>query len=298
MFWLIRNPMDVIVPRGPLSARRMTAHWVVLAAAALTTLVAAAVGAALAVFAGQALPQAVRHDLSVAPNTSLIAQAPVVSGQIGPVTAALRQGIGTAIHGVPFGFRQGSWSDPLGLVPGKLPTPPSSAGQGNTPLLEAAAIQSVSDHAVLLSGHWPAAGAGPVQAALPASAATLLHVSVGDVLYLRDRVSSARITFRITGLFARRQESASVAQYWSLDLLPASGSSTLGGFTTYGPLLVDASKFPAPLAVSNGTWFAQPDMTAFGDTDLSAISGDLGTLRSYVANTPSLDGMQLTTGLD
>jgi hypothetical protein len=46
----------VIGPRGPLAARRATAHWVVLTAAALTTLVAAAVGAALAVFAGQGLP--------------------------------------------------------------------------------------------------------------------------------------------------------------------------------------------------------------------------------------------------
>ena len=55
-------------PRGPLSMRRMSAHWVVLAAAALTTLVAAAVGAALAAFAGQALPQAVRHDLVIAPG--------------------------------------------------------------------------------------------------------------------------------------------------------------------------------------------------------------------------------------
>ena len=276
----------------------MTAHWVVLAAAALTTLVAAAVGAALAVFAGQALPQAVRHDLSVAAGTSLTAQASVNSSQMSSVTSTLRQAIGTAIHGVPFGFRQASWSDPLGLVPGKLPATPQSVGQGNTPIVEAAAMQGVTDHAVLLSGRWPACGAGPVQTALPATVAALLHVSVGDVLHFKDRVSSASVTFKVTGLFARRQESATNAAYWNMDSLPASGSSTLGGFTTYGPLLVDTSAFPAPLAVSSGTWFAQPDMAAFGDTDLSAISADLSALRSYVANTPSLDGMQLTTGLD
>src|ERR1700684_3493821 len=66
--------------RGPLAVRRMTAHWVVLAAAALTTLVAAAVGAALAAFAGQALPQAVRHDLVVAPGTSVVAAGSFASG--------------------------------------------------------------------------------------------------------------------------------------------------------------------------------------------------------------------------
>jgi hypothetical protein len=58
----------------------MTAHWVVLAAAALATLVASAVGAALAVFAGQALPLAVRHDLSVAPDTAISVNGPVTSG--------------------------------------------------------------------------------------------------------------------------------------------------------------------------------------------------------------------------
>jgi FtsX-like permease family len=276
----------------------MTAHWVVLAAAALTTLVAAAVGAALAVFAGQALPQAVRHDLSVAPGTSLTAQASVGSSQLGPVTSALRQGIGRAIHGVPFGFWQASWSDPLGLVPGKLPANPQHVGTGNTPIVEAAAIQDATGHAVLLSGHWPAGGAGPVQAALPATVAALLHVSVGDVLHFKDRASGAPVAFQITGLFARRQDSAATAAYWSIDSLPSTGASTLGGFTTYGPLLVNPAAFPARLAVGGGTWFAQPDMAAFGDTDLSAISGDLSALRVYVANTASLDGTQLTTNLD
>lgn len=49
----------------------MTAHRVVLAAAGLTTLVAAAIGAALAVFVGQGLPLAIRHDLSVAKPLTL-----------------------------------------------------------------------------------------------------------------------------------------------------------------------------------------------------------------------------------
>ena len=188
----------------------MTAHWVVLAAAALTTLVAAAVGAALAVFAGQALPQAVKHDLSAASGTSMAASAPVTGSQAGHVTAALRQAIGGAMPGVPFAFWQASWSDPLGLVPGALPAHPASTGEGNTPLLQAAAMSGVTAHSVLLSGRWPAAGTGagaktPIQAALPATAAALLHVSVGDLLRLRDRVSGAPLSFQVTGLFAQRQ---------------------------------------------------------------------------------------------
>src|SRR5215468_1212512 len=165
----------------------MTAHWVVIAAAVLTTLVAAAVGAALAAFAGQALPHAARHDLSVAAGASLTIQGPVTGGQAGPAAGELRKAIGTALPGVPFGFWSASWSNPLGLVPGALPGPPASA-RGNTPLLQAAAMTAVRDHAVLLSGRWPSApggaapggaaagGAaparrqGPIPAALPASA--------------------------------------------------------------------------------------------------------------------------------
>src|SRR5271170_7745444 len=78
--WRMRNCERVTSLRGPLAVRRMAAHWVVLAAAALTMLVAATVGAAFAAFAGQVLPQAVRHDLVVAPGTTLAAAGSFASG--------------------------------------------------------------------------------------------------------------------------------------------------------------------------------------------------------------------------
>jgi FtsX-like permease family len=288
----------VIAPRGPLATRRLTAHWVVLGAAALTTLVAAAVGAALAVFAGQGLPQAVRHDLSVASGTSVSAQITLADGQLPPVTAALKSAIGTALQGVPFGFWQATWSDPLGFVPGALPASPASAGKGNTPVLEAAAMQGLTDRAVLLSGHWPAGRTEPIQAALPATAATLLHVSVGDTLKVRDRNSGSLVTFKITGLFAQRQLSGQAASYWELNSVPATGTATSAGFATYGPLLVDAAAFPAPLAVGGGTWVAQPDMAAFTGTDLSGISADVTALRDSLAGSTLLNPVELTTSLD
>lgn len=280
----------------------MTAHWVVLAAAALTTLVAAAVAAALAVFAGQALPQSVRHDLSVAPGTSLAAAGAVTSGQYGPATATFETAVGAALAGVPFSFWQAPWSDPLGFVPGALPGRPADTGQGTTPLLQAAAMTGVKEHAVLLAGQWPAApGAAaarnPIPAALPATAAALLHVTVGDVLRLRDRVSDAPVTFRITGLFAERRLSGTAASYWQVDSIPASGSSTQSGFITYGPLLVDPTAFRAALPVNAGTWVVQPDMAAFTDTDLNAISANLSAVQGSLANSATLSGLQLSTGL-
>ena len=278
----------------------MTAHWVVLAAAALTTLVAAAVGAALAAFAGQALPQAVRHDLSVAPGTSLAATGAVSSAQYRPVTAALKSAIRGAMPGVPFGFWAASWSDPLGFEPGALPARPASVGRGTTPLLVAASLADVEQRAVLLAGRWPAAPAGarePIPAALPAAAAALLHVTMGDVLRFRDRVSKAPVSFKVTGLFAERRLSGGAASYWQLNSVPASGSNTLGGFVTYGPLLVAPAAFPAALPVDGGTWVAQPDMAAFTDTDLNTVSADVSALEGSLPNSATLGGLQLSSGL-
>ena len=285
----------------------MTAYWVVLAAVALTTVVAAVVGATLAAFAGQALPQAVRHELTTAGGTSISATAPVSGGAAAAqATATLKTALGAALPGIPFAFWQASWSDPLGFAPGALRSRPASAPAGSTLLLTATAMQDIKARATLVAGQWPTApgpaGAGqPIPAALPATAAALLHLSVGDVVRLSDRVSNTPVTFRITGLVARPQLPVATA-YWLLDPVPASGSASVGGFTTFGPLLVDPAAFGAALPVSSATWAAQPDMAAFTDTDLGQVAADVSALQSSVASSAEssgaqLTGVQLTTGL-
>jgi hypothetical protein len=282
--------------RGPLTVRRLTAHWAVLAAAALTTLVAAAVGAALAAFAGQALPQAVRHDLVVAPGTSLAAAGKFVSGSPAQTSAALRSSIATALDGVPFGFWAAIRSDPLGFVAGSLPARPSSLTAGNTPQLQAEALDGVADHAVLVTGKWPgpaaASAAGEaIPAALPASTAALLKLRPGDVIQAQDQDNGAQLTFVLTGLYAERQSPPS---YWRLDSIPASGSSTASGSTTYGPLVVSPSVFPGRLTEGTGAWVAQPDMAGFNAADLSATATHLGAI-GYTSSL--LSGITLNTSL-
>ena len=278
----------------------MTAHWVVLAAAALTTLVAAAVGAALAVFAGQALPLAVRHDLVAAPGTSLQASGSFGGGDPASTAAALQSAIGGALSGVPVGFWSGTWSDPLGFVAGALPARPAGAGRGTTPLLEAAALDGITSHAVLVAGTWPASSpgsSGEIPAALPATSAALLRLHVGDVIQVEDRNTSTRVTFAVTGLYAQRQLPGSAASYWQLDSVPASGSSTASGFITYGPLVVSPSAFPGKLAAATGTWVAQPDMGAFSDTELSAVSAGVTSLEGSLNSSNTLSGLQVTSSL-
>ncbi len=287
--------------------RRMTAHWVILAAAALTTLVAATVGAALAAFAGQALPQAVRHDLVVAPGTTLAAAGTFASGNPAQTSAALRSSIAAGLGGVSFSFWQGIWSDPLGFLAGSLPAKPASITSGNIPQLQAASLDGVTDHAVLVTGKWPgqspATAAGPIPAALPASTAALLKLRPGDVLRVQDRDTGALVTFVLTGLYAERRSPASVASYWQLNSIPASGSvsgtGSASGYTTYGPLVVSPSMFPGRLAEGTGTWVAQPDMAGFSDADLFAISVEGGSsLLSSVTLTTNLPTVLADTGDD
>jgi FtsX-like permease family len=282
--------------RGPLAVRRMTAHAVVLAAAALTTLVAATVGAAFAAFAGQALPQAVRHDLVVAPGTTLSAAGSFAGGDPAQTSAALRSSIAAALGGVSFSFWPGTWSDPLGFLAGSLPAKPASITSGNIPQLQAASLDGVTDHAVLVTGKWPgqfpASAAGPIPAAMPASTAALLKLRPGDVLRVRDQDTGAPVTFILTGLFAERQSHAS-ASYWQLSSIPASGSvngtGPNSGYTTYGPLVVSPSMFPGRLAEGTGTWVAQPDMAGFNAAGLFAIS--------FAGDSSLLSGLTLTTNL-
>jgi hypothetical protein len=285
--------------------RRMAAHWVVIAAAALTTLVAATVAAALTVFTGQALPQAVRHDLAIAPGTSMSVSTLVSQpGQAAGDGARLRSQIAAAMPGIPFGFYQALWSDPLGLVPGALPAPPPSAGRGNTPLLQAAAMNGIASHATLVAGHWPpstpptgpASRGAAIPAALPAAAAALLHVSVGDVLRLRDHTTGAPASFVVTGVFTPRQGSAA-DPYWQLSYIPASGRSPSYGSVTYGPLVVDQAALGPALATLSGSWVAQPDLTAFGEGDLVPVAGNVAALAPSLLNSTSLNGAQLVTSL-
>ena len=305
---LVRHALHVFSPRGPMAARRMTAYWGVLVAAALTTLVAAAVAAAVAVFMGQALPLAVQHDLSTTAGTAMSVTA-LVDGpsQAASGGATLRSEIAAAMPGVPFSFQLASWSDPLELVPGALPASPTHVGKGNATLLQAASMSAIASHAALIAGRWPTAptaaaaqtggGSVAIPTALPASAAALLHVSVGDVLRLRDRLDNTLLSFDITGVFASRAATGPDDSYWDLSYIPASGVSASYQSSTYGPLVVSQAAFGSALTQESGSWLAQPDMTAFPDGSLSSDSAGVAALVASLPNATFLNGAQMTTSL-
>ena len=286
--------------RGSLTLPRMNAHRLVIIAAALTTVVAAALATALATFSGQALPRAVSHDLGHATGTTLSANGSVNAGQAAQYTAILPSQIRPALGGTAFAFYQADWSDPLGFVPGSLPatpaTPSSAGGTGNTPIAEAAELGGVVGQAELVSGSWPGTPVRgqPVPVALPATAAALLHVTVGDVLQMRDRITEGYVRFVVTGLYRPRQVSS---PYWNLSEIAQSGSSTASGFTTFGPLTVQAAAFAGDLPVSQGTWLAEPQTASIPADQLTAVAANVNGLRAALANAQQLPALTLTTSL-
>ncbi|MGW4898848.1 FtsX-like permease family protein, partial [Kitasatospora sp. NPDC004240] len=99
----------------------------------------------------------------------------------------------------------------------------------------------------------------PVQVAVPQSALTRLGLTAGALpaeVRLDDRYGGAPLTVRITGVY-RAADPAD--PYWRLD--PLGGREIqLGGFATYGPLLVDDTVFTAAGLPQNGrNWLLDAD---------------------------------------
>jgi len=131
--------------RGSFLVRRVNYSRLLLATVMLTVLATVALGAALASFAAQSLPQAVRGQLARSPALS-IAVHRTIAPQVGPVGRLVRASIGLALAGVPYQLHQAPWSDPLALA---VPR-----GSKTTPLVEVAAPGQIQAHAVLTAWAW------------------------------------------------------------------------------------------------------------------------------------------------
>ncbi|MEV0533569.1 ABC transporter permease [Kitasatospora sp. NPDC050463] len=156
------------------------------------------------------------------------------------------------------------------------------------------------DRVTLLAGSWPAggsaasAGAGPVQVAVPQAALVRLGLSAEALpaeVRLDDRLSGAPLTVRVTGVY-RAADPAD--PYWRLD--PVGGHEILvGGFTTYGPLLVDDTAFTTAGVPQNGrSWLLRADFTSVRATEATALRDRAAGLAGELGNS---SGLQVSTEL-
>jgi len=270
----------------------MGASWLVLGAVLLNTAVAAALAAALASFAGQALTQAARRQIETAPATSISINGAVTLAQARSDTTAIRAALRAAFGTVPVTLDGSLWSDSLALPAGLAPRIASQIA-----LTQAAAPDRIRQMTTLVSGTWPttpAATRTPLQGALPATAAALLHLQAGRLLELRDRSTGATARIRVTGIFRPRRGASS---YRGLNLIGPSGVSAGGGFATYGPLIVAPQAFTGrQLTTGGASWVAGPALGRIGG-GFTELAGRIRAMAANLTQSGRFGGLQVTTGL-
>jgi FtsX-like permease family len=276
-------------PQAPFAARRLGACRLVLGALLATTVIAATLIAALASFAGQALPRAANHGLAASLGTSIAVSGALDPGLARADTLAIRKAVKAALGAVPFTMYRSLWSDSLGL--------PASYGTMPLPLIQAAAPEALADHAALVQGTWPAkpASGQPIPVAVPAAVAARLKLAVGDVLPVRDRNSGAAAVLRVVGVFRPVHPAA---PYWGIDIIGAGGAAAAGGFVTYGPVVVDPSALSdGRLSAGRASWVAIPRTGRISDRGLRPLATRVTRLESFLENSPKFGGIQVTTNL-
>jgi FtsX-like permease family len=264
----------------------MAAYRLVHSAAALATLLTAALIAALVTFAGQALSQAAHRQLADAPSTSIRITGQASAGQASRDTTVIRAQLRAAFGPAGFGLYQAEWSGVLGL--------PARYAKDGTPVTEAGVFPGIGSHAVLVAGQWPGPPrpGRPLPVALPAAAAALLHLSAGNTVLLRDQTSSRPLRVVLAGVFR-----PSAGPYWGLDRVGANGVSRQGGFATYGPLVVNPAAFGPVLTASQASWVAQPVTRDIPDGALASLPARIGADEQALASLGTSGGLQTSSAL-
>ncbi|MFI0240116.1 FtsX-like permease family protein [Streptomyces sp. NPDC016845] len=228
---------------------RVRAHRLLLTAAVLAVLLTTSVLAMLSAFSAAVGDASLRHSLRTrdAATTALVVRADVPAEGRKAAVAALDKGARHTFDGLPVRRESFLTSGPYGL-----PHTP----RGKQPdLTKFAAIERAEVR--ITEGRMPRAPRGPViEAALPVVAARQLKLEPGDRLALTDRLGGPEVTVVLTGIYRPARPRS---PYWTLDELGGRGVRKLS-FTTYGPLLADASVLTGG-KVSDGTsaWLASAD---------------------------------------
>jgi len=279
--------------------RRARASWLLLACIAAMVLLSTGLAAVLWTFSGAVIPLGAQGILAASQSRVIglsgKADADEAAADSQQIQAALRK----AWPGVGFQTESALWTAPLQL--------PSSAGGTASRQIQAASLDEITAQATLTAGKWPGPPDhdGPVPVALPAAAASQLHVRVGSVLTGAPASGGTPTSLQVTGLFRARNPAS---PYWALDLLPLSGigvhgysmtsglGSAQGTVVTYGPAVVNPAAFDGALTVGQGSWSVLPQAPTLARGNLEALSA--GTSAAVSRLTVLLpDGLQVTSSL-
>ncbi|MEU1849015.1 ABC transporter permease [Streptomyces sp. NPDC019990] len=251
--------------------QRARAHRLLLTAALLAVLLTTSVLATLTAFSGSVGDAALRGALSgpAASSASLLIEADVPGKGRDTAQRTVSRGAREAFGGLPVTVRRlersGSYALPRSLRE-------ADARSGQPDLTHVAALDRSRIRLVsgTLPGPAPADGTAAVPVALPEAAADRLKLRPGARIALTDRLGGGSLRVRVTGVYRAADTSD---PYWQVDALGGQGVRTVV-FTTYGPLLADAS-VPASGRISEGGtgWVATADYRTL-------TTGGIGALRA------------------
>ena len=283
--------------------RRARASWLLLACVAVTVLLTTGLAAMLWAFAAGVVPAGALSTLASPQSRSVELVGQINASQAATDSRVIPATLRKAWPGVGFQLASALWTGPIQV----------SSTTTLTTTIQLASLQGFSAQATLTAGTWPGppGHGGPVPVALPAAAASQLHVALGSVLTGPPQTGGAPISMRVTGLFRPNDPTS---PYWSLDLLPISGisapttlpstSSPLPGGGTplapvsvgYGPAIVNPAAFGGPLTVSEASWLVLPQASPLAGGNIDALAA---STRAAVSQLSTLlpSGLQVTSDL-
>ncbi|MCL6734598.1 FtsX-like permease family protein, partial [Streptomyces neyagawaensis] len=268
-------------------ALRAWVHRALLGAVLLTVLLTTAVLAALTAYASAIGDAALRRSLAeerTAAEAALVIKANVSADQRQAADDAVRADSRTIFAGLPVKVRTLLRSGPYALPPTLRP---ASERGGNPDLTHFAALDRTQVRAV--AGRLPREGAtsGPLEVALPQSAARQLRVEPGDRLTVTDQLDGPAVRVLVTGVY--RPVDAG-APYWQLDDLGGRGVKA-SSFTTYGPLLT-ATGVPTSGRVSVGAsgWLVAADYSSLTTERIGALREGVRSGSAELRKRPALSG--------
>lgn len=155
-------------------------------------------------------------------------------------------------------------------------------------------LDELAEHAHLVSGNWPAAGANPAQVVVGEAAAQALGLEVGDQIPLANGITKKAARVTVSGVFAAdRAEDP----YWLL--VPEMAEGVEAGRSTYGPLVLPREDFFKDWSyLGNSGWVVTPDLSRAELSQLVAARAAVSTLTEVPKELGYGDGGQAGTHLE
>ena len=270
-------------------------HRVAFSVVILTALVTATFTAAAVSFFSAVTVGAAASELTGRPGSAIGVTASASRGSIHQISAGIANKVRSMLPGLRPQLVSSPESNVLNL-PGH-----AASSKLQTQLIS---LPGVAAHIVLVKGSCPATTSAPaagggandvVPACVPATAARILGLSVGDQVTLSDSSTHAKVRVRITGTYSRAVPNS---PYWMLDPMGSNAVRRTLGFTTARPLVTSpAVAASAGYAFSAVSMLAVPDFRLLKGTGLASLGSNLAARVSSLNSSNNFHDASITTGL-